>query len=123
MTMGPLQYIGDALWIAALSIMCSAALQAWKRIPPDVTVPLQWASDGRITWRLRRRFALPAIPAFAFFVGVMLVLANRNVTVRPQDTLMLFGVRAVVPAVFAIMYLRWLKEAMKTLDQEGVLKP
>ena len=115
--------IGDVLWIIALSIMSSAALTAWRRIPAGVTVPMQWATSGKVNWRVGKRVALPLVPLVALFIGLMLVVMNRNAAATADAALILFGVRAVVPAIFALFYLRWLKAALKTLEEEGAIAP
>ena len=117
--MPPLQIIGDVLWIIALSIMSSASLTAWRRIPADVMVPMQWGTGGKVIWRAKRRLALTLVPVVAFVVGVLLVLSNRNAAADPSQALVLFGVRAVVPAIFALLHLRWLKAALSALEDEG----
>ena len=117
-----LHVIGDGLWIAALSIVFSASMGAWKRIPAGAKVPMQWNRAGAVSLRAPKPVALLALPFAAFFLGVMLLVANRNAGASGSNALILFGVRATIPAIVAIMHLRWLQAALKTLEEEGSIE-
>ncbi|MDB5429102.1 MAG: hypothetical protein JWP35_218 [Caulobacter sp.] len=117
-----LHIIGDGLWIAALSIICSSSLGAWKRIPAKVKVPMQWARSGKVSFRASRPIALLAVPVAAFVAGMVMLIVNRNAPADGPDALILFGVRATVPAILAIVHLRWLQAALKTLEDEGEIE-
>jgi len=118
--MGLLHIAGDALWIVALSIMASVSQAAWKRIEPETRVPV----FGLPELRLKRGPALILVPAAAFVVGIVLVLANRQAAgAGGPGAVILFGVRATSAALFALLHLRWLKAALEVLAAEGSLKP
>lgn len=106
----------DVLWIIALSIMAGGARAAWRRIDPQTKVPMQG------NWRLPRDIALILPVAIAFLFGLALLWGHRN---APDLTysVILFGLRATLAAVVAMMHLQWLKGALETLDAEGSLKP
>jgi hypothetical protein len=118
-----LHIIGDGLWIAALSVIFSASFGGLKRIPAGVQVPLQWARSGKVLFRARREVALFAMPAAAFFLGMMLLAANRNTQADGSSALILFGVRALMAALVTLVHLRWLQAALKTLEEEGQIEP
>ena len=113
---------GDVLWIIALSIMASSSRAAWMRIDKDVAVPMSFTQDGKPGIRVSRGLALSAIPVLGFVVGVVLVVFNRNVAGDPSQAIILFGVRSLAAALFAIAHLRWLKAALDQLEAEGRLK-
>jgi hypothetical protein len=113
---------GDVLWIIALSIMASASRSAWMRIDPDVAVPMSFTQDGRPGIRVSRGLALSAIPVLGFVVGIVLVVFNRNIAGDPSQAMILFGVRSLAAALFAIAHLRWLKAALEQLETEGRLR-
>ena len=114
---------GDVLWIIALSIMASASRAAWVRIDPATAVPINFTQDGRPGLRVSRAVALSAIPVLGFIAGALLVVFNRNATGDPNQALILFGIRSLAAALFAIAHLRWLKAALDALEAEGRLKP
>jgi hypothetical protein len=118
-----LTYVGDALWIIALSIMAGASRDAWKRTSPDTRMPMQFRADGAPLWRAKRASALLTLPITAFVVSMVLVVFNRNQAATGDSALILFGVRATAAALFALAHLRWLKASMTVLEQEGALKP
>jgi hypothetical protein len=117
-----LHVIGDGLWIASLSIIFSASFGVLKRIPPKVKVPLQWARSGKVIFRARRSIALFIMPFAAFFLGMVLLVVNRNSPADGEAALIQFGVRALIPAVLVLMHLRWLQAALKTLEEEGEIE-
>ena len=121
--MHALIYVGDALWIAALTIMAVASREAWRRMDPDTRVPMKFRADGAPLWRARRNTALLTLPATAFAFSLILMVASRNVGAMDQQALILFGVRATAAALFPLAHLRWLKAAMAVLEEEGALKP
>ena len=113
---------GDVLWIIALSIMASSSRAAWMRIDPTTAVPINFTQDGKPGLRVSRALALSAIPVLAFVVGVVLVVFNRNASGDANQALILFGIRSLAAALFAIAHLRWLKAALEALEAEGSLK-
>ncbi len=97
-------YVGDALWVAALSIMFAAARQAWRQ------------TEGRASVRFlggkaRREVALWLLPAASFAASLWLALEAR--TVAADTVLIVLGVRAVSAALLAVLHLRWLADALK----------
>jgi hypothetical protein len=62
------------------------------------------------------------MPAAAFFLGMMLLAANRNTQAEGTNALILFGVRATMAAILTLMHLRWLQAALKTLEEEGEIE-
>jgi hypothetical protein len=109
-------YVGDALWVLALSIMFGASRQAWRRIPPGVKPPLMGA-------RLPRGLALWALPGAAFLLSLWFALTARTWSEDPDAAFILFGVRAVSASLLALLHLRWLGASLRTLQREGQLKP
>jgi hypothetical protein len=101
-------YVGDALWVIALSIMFGASRQAWRRIPPGARPPLMGA-------RLPRGLAVWALPAGAFLLSLWFALQART-TSDPDQAFIIFGVRAVLASLLALLHLRWLGAALKGLD-------
>ena len=110
-----LTYVGDALWVVALSIMFGASRQAWRRIPRGVRPPLMGA-------RLPRMLALWALPAAAFLLSLWFAVAARQPREDADITLIVFGVRAVSASLLALLHLRWLGAGLAALEREGVLK-
>jgi len=109
-------YLGDALWVIALSIMFSASRQAWRRIPAEVKPPLMGV-------RLPRGLTVWALPGAAFLLSLWFALQARSWRGDADLAFILFGVRAVAAALLALLHLRWLGAAMATLEREGQLKP
>ena len=109
-------YVGDALWVIALSIMFSASRQAWRRIPQGVRPPLMGA-------RLPRGLAVWALPGAAFLLSLWFALTARQWSGDGDAAFIVFGVRAVSAALLALLHLRWLGAGLKLLEDEGVLKP
>lgn len=111
-----LSIAADVLWIIALSIMAGGARAAWRRIDPQTKVPMQG------NWRLPRDIALTLPVAIAFLFGLALLWGHRS---APDLTysVILFGLRATLAAMIAVMHLQWLKGALETLESEGALKP
>jgi hypothetical protein len=118
-----LTFAGDALWIIALSIMAGASREAWKRTDAETRMPMQFRADGAPLWRAKRNSALLTLPVTAFVVSIVLVVFNRNRAATGDAAIILFGVRALAAALFALAHLRWLKASMAVLEQEGALKP
>jgi hypothetical protein len=110
-----LSYLGDALWVIALSIMFGASRQAWRRIPPGVKPPLMGV-------RLSRGLVVWALPGAAFLLSLWFAMQARGWRGDPDLAFILFGIRAVSAALLALLHLRWLGEAMAALEREGQLK-
>ncbi|HEY8573524.1 hypothetical protein [Phenylobacterium sp.] len=114
-----LVYIADAIWVVALSLVAGASRQAMRRIEPQTRVPMTLGASG---WRAPRNVALVFVPALATMVGLAFLLAARLAeTVNAQ--LLIFGVRAFAASLLALFHFLWLTAAMRTLAEEGALKP
>ena len=116
-----LRVIGDGLSIAALAIIASTALGAWKRVPQGVKVPMQWRLDGGVSWRTSKAVGLLFIPVVSCIVIYAFTLSGATFKVKGVDAMMLLCVRATLAALLAMGQLLHLRFAMKTLLDEGSL--
>lgn len=116
-----LRIIGDGLSIAALAIISSTALGAWKRIPKGVAVPMQWGLDGKATWRAAKPLGLLLIPVVSMAVIFAFTLSGTTFRVQGLEALMVFCVRTTLAAVLALAQLMHLRFAIRTLLDEGSL--
>ena len=97
-------YVGDALWVLALSIMFAASRHARRQ------------TEGRARLRFLggeapRAVALWMLPTASFVASLWLALQARSVA---EDTaLLLVGVRAASASLLALLHLRWLAEALR----------
>jgi len=99
-----LTYLGDALWVVALAIMFGASRQAWSRTEPGERLKLPIGEVGR-------GLAIWALPGSAFAFSLWLALQAR---VQEGDLAMIvFGVRATVASLIALLHLRWLAAALR----------
>ena len=113
--------IGDGLSIAAMAIIASTALGAFKRIPKGVAVPMQWGFDGKATWRAPRTAGLLLIPLISIAVIFAFTLSGATFRVQGAEAMMLLCVRASLAARLALGQLLHLRFAIKTLQDEGRL--
>jgi hypothetical protein len=115
-----LRILGDGLTITALSIICAVSRIAWKRIPPGVSVPMQWGRDGRPSLRASRTVALLFTPILAsvLLLGISAFGLTR-LYMDPIGAVMVFGIRSTLGAFLALMHLFHLRWAMKTLIEDG----
>ncbi len=109
-------YVGDALWVLALSIMFAASREAWRRIPAGVRAPL-------LGVRLPRGLALWSLPGAAFLLSLWFALSARTWSAEADQAFIVFGVRAVSASLLALLHLRWLGASLKALQREGRLNP
>jgi hypothetical protein len=109
-------YVGDALWVLGLSIMFSASRTAARRIPANARPPLMGVA-------LPRALFLWALPASVFLLSLWFVVQAREPAADPDMPLIVFGVRASLAALLALLHLRWLGQGMKALEAKGELKP
>lgn len=116
-----LRVIGDGLSIAALAIIASTAMAAWRRVPAGVAVPMQWGFDGKATWRAPRALGLLLIPGVAMAVIFAFTLSGATFRVQGLEAVMVLCVRASLAAVLALAQLMHLRFAIKTLQDEGQL--
>jgi len=100
-----LTYLGDALWVIALTIMFSASRAAWARTRPGekLVLPLGEIGRGLGVW---------ALPGAAFAFSLWLALEARDRVGDGDIAVIVFGVRAVAAPLLALLHLRWLKAAM-----------
>jgi hypothetical protein len=102
--MALLNYAGDALWVVALAIMFAASRQAWG----------QTAGRDKIAFlggQSPRAIALWLLPAASFAASLWLVLQARQA--QGDMALIVFGVRAMLAALLALLHLRWVGQALK----------
>jgi uncharacterized membrane protein len=116
-----LRVIGDGLSIAALAIISSTALGAWKRIPKSVAVPMQWGLDGKASWRASKPVGLLLIPFASMAVIFAFTLSGVTFKVQGLEATMVLCVRATLAALLALAQLLHLRFAIKTLLDEGSL--
>jgi hypothetical protein len=99
-----LTYIGDALWVIALAIMFGASRQAWSRTEPGERLKLPIGEVGR-------GLGIWALPGAAFAFSLWLALQARE---QAGDlAVIVFGVRATVASLIALLHLRWLNAALR----------
>jgi hypothetical protein len=98
-----LRYLGDALWIVALSIMFSASRAAWSQTRPGEKLRLPIGEIGR-------GLGVWALPGAAFAFSIWLALQAREQ--EGDAAVIVFGVRATGASLLALLHLRWLKAAM-----------
>jgi hypothetical protein len=97
-------YAGDALWVAALTIMFGASRHAAGQ------------TEGRERLRFLggeapRLMALWLLPAASFAASLWLALRAREAT--EDASLLVFGMRAAIAPLLALLHLRWLAEALR----------
>jgi hypothetical protein len=113
--------IGDGLSIAALAIIASTALGAWKRIPKGVQAPMLWRGDGSVGLRTSKAVGLLFIPVVSCIAIFAFTLSGATFRVQGAEAMMLLCVRATLAALLALGQLLHLRFAMKTLLDEGSL--
>ena len=102
--MAVLSYAGDALWVIALTIMFSASRQAWG----------QTAGHDKVAFlggHAPRAVALWLLPTASFAASLWLVLQARQA--KGDMAVIVFGVRATLAALLALLHLRWVGQALK----------
>jgi hypothetical protein len=97
-------YVGDALWVVALTIMFAASRQASAR------------TKGRARLRYLggqgpRAIVLWGLPVASFAVSLWPALQAR--TVGEEASFVLFGVRAISASLLALLHLRGLRDTLK----------
>lgn len=116
-----LRILGDGLSIAALAIIASTALGAWRRIPAGVAVPIQWGFSDKAVWRAPRAVGLLLIPVVAMAVIFAFTLSGATFRVQGLEAVMVLCVRATLAAILGLAHLLHLRFAIKTLLDEGKL--
>ena len=103
-----LAFLGDALWVIALSIMFSASRAAWAQTRPGERLKLPMGEIGR-------GLGLWALPGAAFAFSLWLAMQAREQT--GDQAVIVFGVRATGAALLALLHLRWLKAALDRIQR------
>ena len=98
-------YIGDALWVIALTIMFAASKRAWGETTTRATLPF-------LGGRAPRAIALWMLPVASFAASLWLLLQAREA--QSDMILLVFGVRATLSALLAMLHLRWVEQALKS---------
>ncbi|MBU1377264.1 MAG: hypothetical protein KKE02_17450 [Alphaproteobacteria bacterium] len=118
-----LHFIADGLWIVAMALIASTSQGALKRVPADAKMPMQWGKDGKPTWRLSRNVALGWMFGLPLVVGLGLSALSRLAVHDAQSAVILFLMRTLLAALFAVVCLTWLRGSLRTLEDEGVVIP
>ena len=105
-------YIGDAIWVLALTIMFSASTQASNRTAGDSHLPVMGAS-------LPRGLALWALPGGAFAISLWFAYTARTVDLDADAALILLGVRALSASLLALLHLKLLSGIVKPPGRTG----
>lgn len=116
-----LRILGDGLSIAALAIIASTALAAWRRIPAGVAVPIQWGFTDKAVWRAPKAVGLLLIPVIAMAVIFAFTLSGATFRVQGLEAVMVLCARATLAAMLALAHLLHLRFAIKTLRDERSL--
>ncbi len=116
-----LRVIGDGLSIAALAMIASTAMGAFKRIPKGVAVPMVWGRDGRAVWRAPRPLGLLLIPSLAMAVIFAFTLSGATFRVTGLEAMMVLCVRATLAALLGLAQITHLRLALRTLQDEDRL--
>jgi hypothetical protein len=116
-----LRIVGDGLSIAALAIISSTALGAWKRVPAGLAVPLLWRGDGTPSLRAPKPVGLLFIPVLAILMIFAFTLSGLTFTTRGLDAVMLLCVRMTLAALMALAQTFHLRFVLRTLHDEGRL--
>ena len=98
-------YLGDALWVIALTIMFGASRQAWARTKPGQKVRLPIGEIGR-------GLGLWALPGAAFAFSLWLALQARDYA-SSDTALIVFCIRATAASLIALLHLGWLARVLK----------
>lgn len=117
-----LSIIGDVFWILALAMMASLSWASWKRIDPGTAVPVAW-KDDQVAVRAHRLPALWLVPALAFAAGAWLKFESRETGIDLDGAILTLGVRATVAPLIAVLHMGQVRRALRTLDDEGQLRP
>ena len=99
-------YIGDAFWVAGLTVMFSASTQASNRTAGEAVLPMMGAS-------LPRWVALWALPSGAFAISLWFAYKARAVIVTPDMEFILLGLRALTASILPVVHLRLLADIVK----------
>jgi len=119
-----LSLLGDAVSIAALSIMGSVSWNAWRRIPSDVNVPMKFDRQGEPSWLLTKKYALTLPVVLALGLLLLPVIMNPETGgMTGDEQLMMFAMRAMLAGAFAVVHVVTVKAALDYLNKNGKLLP
>ena len=96
-------YIGDAIWVLALTIMFSASTQASNRTAGDSHLPVMGATP----------------PGGAFAISLWFAYTARTADMDADATLILLGVRALSASLLALLHLKLLSGIVKPPGRKG----
>ncbi len=99
-----LAYVGDALWVAALTIMFAASRAAAGRTKGQAKVRYLGGQGPR-------SLMLWALPVASFAVSLWPALQARMV--GEEASFVLFGVRAITASLLALLHLRGLRDTLR----------
>ncbi len=98
-------YVGDALWVVALTIMFAASRQASGRTEGRAKLTYLGAQFPRV-------LALWGLPVASFAVSLWPAMQAR--AVGEEASFVLFGVRAISASLLALLHLRGLRDTLKS---------
>jgi len=105
-------YLGDAAWVAALTIMFSASVQASNRTAGERRLRVMGA-------KLPRALALWALPGGAFAISLWLAYTARTADLDTDGTLILFGLRSLAASLLPLVHLSLLSGVIKPPGRKG----
>jgi len=118
-----LRYGGDILWAIALGLMANISRTGFRRIPPGTPTPAPWNFGGAPGPRAPRALALLFVPTAAFFIGAGLVIVAATHTESDAQSVLIFGARALLAALFALVHVTHVRGALNVLEAENRLRP
>jgi hypothetical protein len=99
-------YVGDAFWVAGLTVIFSASTQASNRTAGDEALPV-------LGVQMPRWAALWALPSGAFAISLWFAYKARTVVVAPDVEFILLGLRALTASLLPLIHLRLLADIAK----------
>ena len=97
-------FLGDGLWVAALTIMFAASRHASRRTPNQPRVRYLGGSAPRL-------IALWAVPVASFAISLWPAIQARGAT--EEGSFVIFGLRAIGASLLALLHLRGLRDALR----------
>lgn len=89
-----MRLIADGLTLLGLAAMASFARSAWRRLPADARIPMQWSLSGKVLWRAPKAIGLLSLPVIATIVLFVLMASARMFgPMAVPDALILFLAR------------------------------
>jgi hypothetical protein len=105
-------YLGDAVWVAALTIMFSASAQASNRTAGESHLPVMGV-------KLPRGLALWALPGGSFAISLWLAYTARTRDLDGDGMLILFGLRSLSASLLPLLHLTVLSGFVKPPGRKG----